>query len=40
MIPWDNSTEGVIKSNKSRNPFSEMLQQIIKNVWLLLSLID
>lgn len=36
MLPWDNSTEGLIKSNKTRNPFGEMIGQLIRQVNLTL----
>ena len=32
MLPWDNLTVGVIKSNKTRNAFGEMIGQLIRQV--------
>ena len=32
MIPWDNSTEAPIKSNKTRNAVGEMIGQLIRKV--------
>ena len=32
MIPWDNSTDGVVPFNKSRNAFGEMKRQLVQNV--------
>ena len=39
MAPWDNSIEGEIPFNKSRNAFAEMLHQLIQNVGLFLLII-
>ena len=36
MLPWDNSTEGPIKSNKTRNAIGEMIGQLIRKVWIVL----
>ena len=32
MIPWDNSAEGEVPVNKTRNALGEMLQKLIQNV--------
>ena len=32
MRPWDNSLNGPIKTNESRNPFAGMIRQLIGHV--------
>ena len=34
MLPWDNSINGLVKSNKTRNAFGEMIGQLIRQVIL------
>ena len=34
MIPWDNSINAPIKSNVTRNAYGEMVDQLIRQVFI------